>query len=74
MLRKLTITIILLSLIGGCRHLKPLVGDHPHELVGSWQLLIRSSCTQYSVASDLLVLRADGTFDQHVALGTSVAR
>ncbi len=68
MLRKLSITLVLLCAIVGCHHPRPLVGDNPQELVGTWQLLIRSSCKQYEVESDVLVLRPDGTFDQRVAL------
>ncbi len=51
---------------GCCKH-KALVGDHPTELVGKWQLLIRSSCDQYGLKSDTMVIRPDGTFDQAVA-------
>jgi hypothetical protein len=68
MLRKLITMLILGSLLVGCRRHPVLRGDHPTELTGTWQLLIRSSCSDYGVKSDILVLRADGTFDQHVTL------
>jgi hypothetical protein len=55
-------------LITDCHHVKPLQGPHPQELSGTWQLLIRSSCDQYGVKSDTLVLRNNGSFDQHVSL------
>ena len=57
---------VLLSVLSGCRSKKTLTGDHPQELVGTWQLLIRSSCDQYGVTSDTLILHADGTFEQQV--------
>jgi C-terminal lipocalin-like domain len=66
MLWKIITILILLSTLGGCRNHKILTGDHPKELVGTWQLLIRSSCNQYGIQSDTLILHPDGTFDQHV--------
>ena len=68
MSRKLAVTLIWALLITGCRRVKPLQGVHPQEMIGTWQLLIRHSCDQYGVKSDTLVLRPDGSFDQHVAL------
>jgi hypothetical protein len=53
--------------LSGCRSRKALSGAHPAEFVGKWQLLIRSSCDQYSLRSDTMVIRSDGTFDQAVA-------
>lgn len=64
----LATTLIGALLIIGCHRIKPLQGTHPPELSGTWRLLIRSSCDQYGVKSDTLVLRSDGRFDQHVAL------
>jgi hypothetical protein len=52
--------------LSGCRKHKALSGAHPAELVGKWQLLIRSSCNQYGLKSDTMVIRSDGTFDQTV--------
>ena len=66
MLRKLMVVLIVLGTLCACRRHKDLIGDHPLELVGTWQLLIRSSCDQYGIKSDTLNLRADGTFEQHV--------
>jgi hypothetical protein len=50
----------------GCRTHVALTGEHPPEMVGTWHLLIRSGCSEFGVISDTLILRADGTFDQHV--------
>jgi hypothetical protein len=67
---KKTVLVTIFIFIGcfsGCRKHKALVGDHPTELVGKWQLLIRSSCDQYGLKSDTMVIRSDGTFDQTIA-------
>ena len=66
-LPNVALILILFGALTECRH-PPLVGDHPSELVGKWELLIRSSCDDDVVKSDELVLRADGTFDQFVTL------
>jgi len=58
--------LVVLGILCSCRQQTVLVGDHPKELVGTWQLLVRSSCNQYGVKSDALTLHADGTFDQQV--------
>jgi hypothetical protein len=68
MLPKLITILTLATVLAGCRRHHTLSGDHPPELIGTWQLLIRSSCADYGVKSDTWVLRADGTFDQHVVL------
>lgn len=59
--------LVLIGCFSGCRKHKALVGDHPPELVGKWQLLVRSSCDQYGLKSDTMVIRPDGTFDQTIA-------
>jgi hypothetical protein len=59
--------LILAGALTGCRSHVARTGEHPPEMVGTWHLLIRSSCSEYGVTSDTLILRADGTFDQHVA-------
>lgn len=69
-MKKQTVLAAILVFIGcfsGCRKHKALSGDHPAEFVGKWQLLIRSSCNQYGLKSDTMVIRSDGTFDQTVA-------
>jgi hypothetical protein len=68
MLRNLALVSILIGMFSGCRHDRLLVGEHPSELVGAWRLLIRSSCTEYGVKADILVLYDDGRFDQHVTM------
>jgi len=68
MLRNLVVVAILVGTLPTCRHLRALVGDHPPELLGKWRLLIRSSCEEYGLKADALMLHADGTFDQHVTL------
>src|SRR6266852_1126244 len=65
-LRKAMVALVVLGTLVACRGHKKLVGEHPRELVGTWQLLIRSSCDEYGVKSDTLILNADGTFEQHV--------
>jgi hypothetical protein len=62
---------ILIGLTSGCRRDKLLVGEHPSELVGTWRLLVRSSCSEYGLKTDTLVLYADGRFDQHVAMNNN---
>ena len=61
---RLMILGILLCLCG-CRK-TALNGDHPRELVGIWQMLIRSDCKDLGLKSENLELHPDGTFDQHV--------
>lgn len=62
------VSLFLLVLSAGCTRNKLLVGEHPSELVGDWQLLIRHSCDTYGVKTDTLIMYADGSFDQHVAM------
>jgi len=66
MLRKIVLLAIVVGTLLSCRSHKNLMGDHPSELVGTWQLLIRSSCTEYGLKSDQLVLHPDGIFEQHI--------
>ena len=68
MLQKLARVFLLceLLLLLGCSRERVLKGDHPKELVGTWNLLIRSSCQDYDVRSDILTLHSDGTFEQEV--------
>lgn len=67
--RNTAVLSIFLSVLGaGCERNKLLEGEHPSELVGNWQVLVRSSCDTYGVKADTLVLYADGRFDQHVAM------
>ncbi len=68
MLRKITGVLILLGALSACRSHRAFIGDHPTELVGTWQLLIRSSCSEYGITADILVLHIDGTFEQSVGL------
>jgi hypothetical protein len=66
MLRKIILFVAVIGTLSSCRNHKSPTGDHPRELVGTWQLLIRSSCSEYGIKSDQLILRPDGTFDQHI--------
>lgn len=66
MLRKIVLLAIVIGTLSSCRGHKNLTGDHPYELVGTWELLIRGSCTDYAIKSDRLVLHPDGTFEQHI--------
>lgn len=60
---------LILCIFFGCRQQhERLKGDQPAELVGTWQLLVRSSCDQYGVKSDMMILHPDGTFDQYVTM------
>jgi len=71
-------TTMLYKLAFGCTLLLGLYGTSCHEqqvspetrskeLVGTYELLIRSSCKNYyPIRSDTMVLYPDGTFDQHV--------
>ena len=68
MLRKLSTFLALCALCSGCWRHTQIIGEHPRELVGTWKLSIRSSCSEYGLTSDNLILRLDGTFDQHVIL------
>ena len=65
MLRKVMWLLILFLFTCGCNR-QGVTGDHPRELVGTWDLLIRSDCSGYGLKSDTLSLRSDGTFDQRV--------
>ena len=67
MLRKLTLgTLLSSSILLGCGGQHLFTGDHPPELVGTYHLVLGSSCSDYGVRSDTLILHPDGTFEQHV--------
>jgi hypothetical protein len=66
-LRQIVQLLLLGLLLAGCQHERVLQGDYPNELVGSWHLVFGSDCSSYRLASDELMLRSDGTFDQHVS-------
>jgi hypothetical protein len=66
-LSKLTYLLLVGFLLAGCQQQRTLQGDHPNELVGNWHLVFGSDCSGYGLGSDELVLRSDGTFDQHVS-------
>src|SRR6266403_656152 len=68
LLRNLVVMMAVVVTLSACRRDKILAGDHPIEFVGEWQLLIRSSCRDYGLTADKLVLKADGTFDQRVTM------
>lgn len=56
--------IIALLAVVGCKH-KKTDSEARSLLVGEWSLHIGSDCAMYDVASDKLILHADGTFEQH---------
>lgn len=68
MLRSVGVILCVFVILTGCRKAKLPTGAHPQELVGSWELSIGSSCEDYGVAADTLILHPDGTFDQHLRL------
>ena len=59
---------LLLGLYGtSCHEQQVSPETRSKELVGTYELLIRDSCNSYyPIRSDTMVLRPDGTFDQHV--------
>jgi hypothetical protein len=56
--------IIAFLAIVGCNH-KRTDSEARSLLTGEWNLHIGSDCADYDVASDKLILRSDGTLEQH---------
>jgi len=59
------LVMLALSMICGCqRHLSP--EQAKQRLVGSYALAVGHDCASRGVRSSTLVLRPDGTYDQHI--------
>ncbi len=58
-------TSFLLLFMAACKR-QVIRGEHPSELVGTWELVWGHDCRDYGLKSDTLVLHPDGTLEQHV--------
>ncbi len=53
--------------IASCRK-TPNPAEAHNLLTGEWRLVVRSDCAHWGIDSDTLILRADGTMEQHLKL------
>jgi hypothetical protein len=54
---------VLLSV--ACWHAAPKPAEAQRMLTGRWELKIGHDCQDYGIRSDILILHADGTMEQH---------